>query len=128
MRSVKYFALAVLTLGLAAGLGAYRAAFEDKPKYTIEEVMEKAHEGDKSLMKKIVAGKGSKEEKEQLLEMYVALTKNKPPKGDDKSWKEKTEALVAAAKAVLADEAGADAKLKKAATCAACHKVHKGDD
>ena len=43
-------------------------------------------------------GEASAEEKKQLVELYEALAANKPPKGDEASWKEKTAALVAAAK------------------------------
>ena len=49
-----------------------------------------------------------------------------PPKGDAESWKAKTAALKSAAEGVLKGEKGAEEALKKAANCAACHKVHKG--
>jgi hypothetical protein len=125
MGTVKHFLSAALVLGL---FGGFLAARDDKPKYTIEEVMEQAHKGKDALKNKAIEGKASKAEKEKLLELYMALGQNKPPMGDAKSWKEKTGALVSAAKAVVADEKDAGAKLKKAADCMACHKVHKGDD
>jgi hypothetical protein len=52
--------------------------------------------------------------------MYEALAASKPPKGAEDSWKEKTTALLEAAKAGDVD------KLKMASNCAACHKAHKG--
>jgi hypothetical protein len=128
MRKWKHALAAALVVGLFGGLASFLAAREDKPKYTIEEVMEKAHKGKQSLLAKTVSGSASKEEKETLLAMYQALAQNKPPQGDAKSWKTKTDALVSAAKAVIANENGAPMKLKMAANCAACHKVHKGDD
>jgi hypothetical protein len=106
--------MAVLTLGLVS----LSLAADEKPKYTIKEVMKEAMKG--GLCKKVATGKASKEEKDKLLEMFTALTQNKPPKGEADSWKTKTDALVSAAK-------GDDGKaLGKAAMCATCHEVHKG--
>jgi hypothetical protein len=126
MRTAKYFTMAVLTMGLLAGLGMFRAA-DDKPKLTIEEIMEKAHKGKPSLFKKVVEGKADKEQKQQLLEYYQELAKNKPEKGELSDWKKRTSALVAAAKGVVADKEGANKQLAKAASCKACHELHKGD-
>jgi hypothetical protein len=126
MRTVKYFALAVLTLGLVAGLGFYRAQGE-KPKFTIKEIMDKAHEGeeDNALRDKAIAGKATKQEKEELLTLYTALSQNKPPKGDAKAWKERTDKIVAAAKDLAAGKEGSTAALKTATNCGDCHNVHR---
>ncbi|MEX2176916.1 MAG: hypothetical protein WD872_21290, partial [Pirellulaceae bacterium] len=67
-------------------------AEDAKPKHTIKDVMKLAHKG--GLMKKVVEGKASDEEKTKLVELYVALAGNKPPKGDEAAWKEKTDAVV----------------------------------
>jgi hypothetical protein len=91
----------------------------DKDKITIKTVMKKAHSKG-GLLSKVIAGDASAEEKKELVTLYEALAKNTPPKGDETSWKEKTAALVAAAKSADA------AALKKASNCAACHSEHKG--
>jgi hypothetical protein len=132
MRTVKYFMMAVLTMGLAAGLGMFQAADDAKPKYTIEEVMEKAHKPAKSsLFVKVKSGKASAEQKKQLLELYEEMAKNPAPKsekGNPADWKKRTGALVKAAKDVIADKEGAKQELAKAATCGKCHSVYKSDD
>lgn len=116
------FAVAVcFTLGALAA----DKADEDKPKFTVKQVMQKAHKGKDALKNKVQAGNASAEEKKMLLGMYQALAKNEPPKGDKESWKEKTTALVKAAQGVVDDKEGAVNDLKKAANCGACHKVHK---
>jgi hypothetical protein len=97
-----------------------------KPKFTISEVMEKAHDMDDGLLFKVAAGKGDKEDAKKLLELYTELAKNKPPEGDAKSWKRYTDGLIAAAKVAVKGGADAGEKLKKAANCTACHKAHKG--
>lgn len=90
----------------------------EKDKVTIKVVMQKAMKG--GLCAKVASGKADEAEKKQLVELFTALAKNEPPKGDPDSWKAKTKALLDAAKA---DDGAA---LKKAADCAACHSEHKG--
>src|SRR5579875_3617409 len=130
MRTIKYFLMAVMALGLAAGLGMFQAADEANPKYDIEEIMQKAHKGSKgkpSLLQQVIKGQASEEQKKQLLEYYQELAKNKPPKGDANDWKRRTHALVSAAKDVLAGKPGAAKALQNAAKCGDCHKAHKED-
>ncbi len=89
---------------------------DEKP-VSIKVVMKKAMAG--GLCKKVASGEASEAEKKQLIKLFTDLAANKCPKGDEDSWKEKTKALLAAAKA---DDGDA---LKKAANCGACHKAHK---
>src|SRR5262249_3316225 len=122
MRTVKHFLLALLAVGLL-GVVAFQApaqkddAKKDDPKFTIKEVMAKAHKSE--LFKKMIDSSISADEKKQLTELYLALSKNKPPQGDERSWKEKTEAIN---KAMKDDDAKAFAK---ALNCMECHKAHR---
>lgn len=96
---------------------------EHKAAYTIGEVMEQAHKS--KLMDKVIEGKASDAEKRKLLDLYLALWDNKPPRGEMESWKAMSgEAIVAAAKVVL-DEKGAIDRLETATDCRACHNAHK---
>jgi hypothetical protein len=103
------------------GVGSYRAADD----VSIEDVMKKLHKSKPSLFTKVVDGKGSKEDNDLVVSLYEALAKDKPGKGDEKDWKERTDNLLAAAKGVAAGEKGAGAKLKAAADCKGCHSLHK---
>jgi hypothetical protein len=103
----------------------YRAAQDKGAKYSIEDVMDLAH-GKKGILKKVMSGGAEKADKEKLVELYVALGQNKPPKGSADSWKERTEALVVASKSVAKGEDAGIGALKKAVNCAGCHKLHKG--
>jgi hypothetical protein len=125
MRTLKFIVAPALILGLVIGLAALRAA-DDAPKYTIKEVMKMAHAGDNALAKKVASGKASKEDKKKLVDLYTALAADTPKKGDADSWKDKTSALLDAAKAVDDGKDGAAKDLKKAMDCKACHTVHKG--
>jgi hypothetical protein len=123
MRMVLPFLLALVGVGALASLEGFQAADKDKPKFSIQDVMQQAHEG--GLLKVVVEGKAKDKDKKELLEMYIALSQNKPPQGTEKSWKEKTGPIVAAAKDVVAGKKGAEAALKKAVDCKGCHAAHK---
>ena len=125
MRSGLRFGAAALLAAVFTGMTVFGAA-DDKPKLDIEDIMGKAHgEDNDKILKKVLDGKASDAEKKELLELYTELGKNKPPKGDDKSWKDKTTALVSASKDVVDGKDSGVAGLKKASNCAGCHKAHK---
>jgi hypothetical protein len=94
---------------------------------SVHDVMEAANEGKDSLYDRVAAGKAKPEEVRRLAELYGALPGLKPPKGDAKSWKEKATALAAAAKDAADRKSGALERLRAAADCKACHRVHKAD-
>jgi hypothetical protein len=96
-------------------------AQEKAAKYTTKEVMKAAHAKGK-LRDKVAGGMATDEEKKMLVEYYEALAANKPPKGDEASWKEKTAALLTAAK----DAAAGKTDALKMVDCQGCHKAHKG--
>ncbi len=120
------FGLAAVTV-CASVFGVVWAAddAETKPKHTIKEVMKTAHKD--GLLKKIMSGDASQEDKLVLLDNYISLVESEPPKGDMESWQILSgKAALAAAKMAVGRE-GAAAELKAATNCAACHKVHKGE-
>jgi len=98
----------------------------EKPKYTTAEIMKTLHKGNESVGKKVQSGLGTKEDFAKLVEYYGSLPLNEPPEGSAASWKEKSTALLNAAKALHAGQEGALAQYKKAANCKACHDVHRG--
>ena len=117
-------AAVLLALAIITTTTLTRTADDDTPKVTTKEVMKRAMKG--GLCKKVASGKGSDAEKKELLTLFQAMAKNKPPKGDADSWKEKNAALVKAATAVTKGDEGAGAALLKAADCKSCHSKHKG--
>ena len=92
---------------------------------SVHDIMEAANEGKNSLYDRVSGGKSTAEEARKLADLYQPLPGLKPPKGDAKSWKEKSTALAAAAKDVADKKSGAVEKLKAAANCKTCHSVHK---
>jgi hypothetical protein len=121
------FSMITLSLIYTAIVMAQGTA-EAKPKHAIKEVMKGAHvapQGEKSLRDTVLEGKATAEQKQQLLDFYISLAENTPPKGEKEAWEKKTRAVViGAAMIVVGREGGPDA-LRKATVCAACHKDHK---
>jgi hypothetical protein len=115
----------MVVCGFAVGTAWALSPIQDgaKPKHSVKEVMADAHKS--KLVNKVQDGQASKEEKEKLLGLYISLYENKPPKGDQASWNEKTGALVVAGAKVVLGQDGAAESLKAAANCGACHKAHK---
>jgi hypothetical protein len=113
----------VSLLALLAITGITMGFVAEDPKYTTKEVMNKAHKG--GLLKKVMDGKASADDKAKLVEYYEAMPGQKPNQGDDAAYKKLCETLVTAAKAAQKGEDGWKAKLQKASNCKACHDSHK---
>ena len=124
---MKAFKIAIGTLAIVfcvSAVGIVLAA-EGEPKHTIKDVMKTAHKD--GLLKKVLAGDASQEEKLILLDNYISLVECEPPKGDMQSWQNLAgRAALAAAKVAVGREDSTD-ELKAATNCAACHKAHKGE-
>jgi hypothetical protein len=90
----------------------------------VKEVMA-LHKGKESFLANILAGKGSEDDHKKLVSAYEVLAAQKPPTGDEGSWKNLTAALLTAAKDVQGKKEGAIEKLKAASNCKACHEPHK---
>ncbi|MCR9296805.1 MAG: hypothetical protein NXI32_29200 [bacterium] len=120
--------LSLLFLAIAA-VAPFALAAEDeekKPKHTTKEVMEKAMKG--GLLKKVAGGEATEEEKKELLDMFISLVENKPPRGEMESWHNLAGAsALAAAKMVVGRDGAAD-ELKAATNCKACHSQHKPEE
>jgi hypothetical protein len=115
------FASAVAMFALVLVVDGTVEGGKEKP-LAIKVIMKKAHtapKGEMSLLQKVTGGTADAAEKKTLIALYTDLAANKCPKGDAADWKERTQAILKAAKA---DDAKA---LKKAANCNACHTEHK---
>jgi hypothetical protein len=131
VKNLKLYGLALVVSGLLVG-GAFRAADgdSDKPKYSIKQVMSQAHKPSSrnmpTLADKVINGTASKDEQAKLLDLYTAMTVNKPPKGEAEAWKDKTAAVTAAIQEVIDGKEDGGVDLRKALNCKACHTSHRG--
>lgn len=128
---VKSFTVSVAALALLSVFAVAQEkeeAKKEKPKakHTIKEVMKKGFKGKEALRAKVLSGKASDKEKLALLDMFVSLVENKPPKGDAASWQKLAGTSALAAAKVAVGREGAIDELKKATNCKSCHDAHKG--
>lgn len=124
----KLLSAAVVLSLVAGGALAWAQEGDKAPKYSIEEVMEQAHAGEDSLLAKVAAGEATADEKMLLLDLYLSMLENDPPQGDAESFHKMASEAVAAVARVVVGRDGAEAELKRAVNCAACHKEHKPKD
>lgn len=110
-------AAVVATVGITSVI----AADDDKaaPAHEVDVIMKKGFKGDESIVKKIINGAASDEEKALFVEYCDALQHFEPEIGTAGSWKQKTASLLKAAKS------GDPESIKKASNCKACHSKHK---
>ena len=90
---------------------------------SIADVMEKAHKD--GLLKKVLDGEASDEEKKKLLDLYIDMFESEPPQGDQGEWMMQAGASVLAASKVVVGRDGAMEELKSATNCKACHDKFK---
>jgi Ribonuclease G/E len=119
--SIAVFAVAFVALGALTGLRAADEKKDEKPKYSVKEVMKKHQD----VVKKVKSDTATAEEKKNLLELYTEMAKNKAPRGDAADWKKLNEALVKATQNVVDGKDGAKSEFEKASDCAKCHAAHK---
>jgi hypothetical protein len=129
LRYAGWSMLTMMVLGVAfSAIAVAQEGDEAKPELTVKEVMKAAHtapEGEKSLLATVLEGDATAEQKQKLLDLYINLAENGPPKGELHDWQVKTYTIVLEAAKVVVGREGAEAGLKKATNCAACHKEHK---
>jgi hypothetical protein len=128
MRTLSFSKLALLvgvcsTLALGTLSFAAFTAEEPTPKHTIKEAMKIGHKD--GLLKKVLSGESTDEEKKTLLDLYVSMVESKPTKGDMESWHNLAgKAALAVAKVVVGREDSLK-ELETATNCKACHDLHK---
>jgi hypothetical protein len=104
----------------------------DEAKGSINQIMKHAHLTPRNrgtrdnLDNKVLDGKATEDEKKDLLELYKALRKHRPPKGKGEEWDRRVDELVASLKAVYAKEKGATERFLEAKDCKSCHNAHRG--
>ena len=132
-----FAALGMVAVTWAYGAGSAADDKKDEKVPTISEIMTKGHKGTDAYIAKIKAA--AKDEKWDDAKEYAKtlaffgenLGKNKPPKGDEKSWKALTDKYAENTKLVLKGTEDKDVKeVNKGlggitGMCGACHKAHK---
>ena len=124
MSRMMRIAAIVALAGAVTGQSFYATA-DDKPKMTTKEIMKKYHKGKTSPVQTVLAGKADEAMLKDFLGYYQEMAAQKPPVGDDASWKAKTTALVDATQGLIDKKPDALKTMKAALDCKACHSVHQ---
>ena len=98
------------------------AAPKAEPK-SVKEVMKLAHK--EGLLKKILAGGATDDEKKKLFDLYIDMAEGEAKKGDKAEWKTAANAAALSAGKVVLGREGAIAELTKTSDCKACHDKFK---
>jgi hypothetical protein len=100
-------------------------------KHTIAQLMVMAHgspsarANNNALDQKVVSGKATDEERKQLVDLYEALSKARPPKGNADDWATETAALAEAARKVVKGDAGSTKRFAEVLDCKGCHAKYR---
>ena len=117
--------LATIITSAVAGTALLVTSITIAAESKIDKIMKDSMKGETSLFKKVSLGKGTDEDTQKLLDYVKQLAAEKPSKGSEASWKEKTEALIKATEDVAAKKPDSLKALQKAGNCKACHTEHK---
>ncbi|HMP07735.1 MAG TPA: hypothetical protein PJ982_15395 [Lacipirellulaceae bacterium] len=126
MKTLPLFVVAIAALVVGSAVLWAQESGDKAPKYTIEEVMEQAHQD--GLLQKVADGEATADEKLRLLDLYLSMLEQDPPQGDVDAYRAKAAQAVAAAARVVVGRDGAEGQIKRAVNCAACHRDHKPAD
>jgi len=136
IRASLFAALGAVAIAVAYGSAA-TAGQKDEKVPDISEIMIKGHKGTDAYLAKIkgTAKAGNWDDAEKYAKTLAFfgenLGKNKPPKGDAKSWEKLTQAYASSTKAVHKGTQDKDVKAVNKGlgaigmSCGGCHKAHK---
>lgn len=110
---------------LLALLSPDALAQQQKGNRIINAMMERAHKGRDNIGSEVRNGSGTEEQVKKLLEEYRLIAAQKPAVGDLKSWKRRTDAVIAALSDLAAKKPGAVDRVYSATDCRACHEAHR---
>ena len=138
IRASLFAAFGVVAIAWAYGASATAGQKEKDEIPDISEIMIKGHKGTDAYIAKIkgAAKVGDWDDAQKYAKTLAFfgenLGKNKPPKGDEKSWKTLTEKYAANTKDVFKGTQDKDVKAVNkglgaiGGSCGGCHKAHKG--
>lgn len=121
-------AVAILILISGGTLVAQQAKKKPPPPTSarpVKDLMDKTHKEKGALIFLIRDAESSEADNKAILEVYKQLNALKPPTGDEKSWKSRTQNVMAAIQDVIDKKPGAVEKVRGATECQGCHNAHR---
>jgi hypothetical protein len=121
-------AIAILILISGGTLVAQQAKKKPPPPPSarpVKDLMDKTHKEKGALIFLVRDAESSDADNKALLEVYKQLNALKPPTGDEKSWKSRTQNVMAAIQDVIDKKSGAVEKVRGVTECQGCHNAHR---
>jgi len=139
--SVKPWGLIGVFLGMRLGAGVVAifilisggtlAAQQQKKKHEpagarpVKAIMEKTHKEKGALIFLVRDAESTDADNKALLEVYKQLNMLKPPTGDEKGWKNRTDNVIKALQDLIDKKPNAVEKVRSVTDCKGCHDAHR---
>ncbi len=120
--------VAILTLICGGTLAAQQSKKKPPPPTSarpVKDLMDKTHKEKGALIFLIRDAESTEADNKAILEIYKQLNAMKPPTGDEKGWKNRTQNVIAAIQGVIDKKAGAVEKVRSVTECQGCHNAHR---
>jgi hypothetical protein len=119
--------LAALLLITGGAASAQQGKKKEPPpaKDPIKEIMLRTHKEKGALVFKVRDAESTDDENKKLLAEYQKMATLKPPLGDAKSWKNRTDNAIAALQDLVDKKSGAVERVRSATECSGCHNAHR---
>jgi hypothetical protein len=119
--------LAALLFASGGAASAQQGKKKEPPpgKDPIKEIMLRTHKDKGALVFKVRDAESSEDENKKLLVEYEKMATMKPPLGDVKVWKNRTDAAIKALQELVAKKSGAVERVRAATECSGCHNAHR---
>ncbi|HZE99328.1 MAG TPA: hypothetical protein VE981_20155 [Planctomycetota bacterium] len=119
-------AVAILVLISGGGLFAQQSKKKPEPVSArpVKTLMEKTHKEKGALIFLVRDAESTDADNKALLEVYKQLNSLKPPTGDEKAWKSRTQNVINALQELI-DKKGSVEKVRSVTECQGCHNAHR---
>ena len=91
----------------------------------VKAIMEKTHKEKGALVFLVRDAESTDADNKKLLEVYQQLNMLKPPTGDEKGWKNRTENVIKALQELIDKKPNAVEKVRQVTDCKGCHDAHR---
>jgi len=91
----------------------------------VKAIMEKTHKEKGALIFLVRDAESTDADNKALLEVYKQLNMLKPPTGDEKGWKNRTDTVIKALQDLIDKKPNAVERVRSVTDCKGCHDAHR---
>jgi hypothetical protein len=93
--------------------------------HPVKDIMLKTHKEKGALVFLVRDAESTDADNKKLLEVYQQLNMLKPPTGDEKSWKSRTDSVIKALQELIDKKPNAVERVRQVTDCKGCHDAHR---